>query len=393
MRVLLVHEYYQQPGGEDAVFAAVGEILRRFGHEVAEYTLDNRQLRMMPSLAAAARAIWSLPAQRGLSALIASHRPEVAHFHNTFPLISPAAYYSCRRRGVAVVQTLHNYRLLCPEATFYRGGRTCTDCLARAVAWPGVLHGCYRRSRAGTAAVALMLAVHRGLGTYRRQIDRYIALSRFSKALFVRGGLPASKIRVRPNFLQHDPGIGSDAGGYALYVGRLSEQKGIRGLLAAWRELEDVPLKIVGDGPLAAAIRGYARGHPELPLTMLGWRPLQEVMGLLKAARFLLFPSEGLETFGQVIIEAFACGVPIVASGQGIAAELVRDGVTGLCFQRGRKGDLAAKARWLWQHPADARRMGGMARAEYDARYSAEASCRGLLEVYQQAIRQVRRPR
>src|SRR5581483_9761958 len=195
---------------------------------------------------AAARTVWSRPAYRVLRELLRAHRPAVAHFHNTFPLISPAAYYACRAERVPVVQTLHNFRLLCPNALFFRDGRVCEDCLGKAVPWPGVAHKCYRGSRSASAAVCTMLTVHRALGTWHTAVDRFIALTDASRRKFVAGGLPADKIAVKANFVDPDPGPGTGAGGYGVFVGRLSAEKGVGTLLKAWQQLgRDVPLKIV----------------------------------------------------------------------------------------------------------------------------------------------------
>jgi glycosyltransferase involved in cell wall biosynthesis len=232
--------------------------------------------------------------------------------------------------------------------------------------------------------------VHRLLRTYEEQVDLYIAPSDFAKDLFVRAGLPESRVWVKPNFVDPDPGARRDGGGYGIFVGRLSQQKGLRLVLAAWRELKDVPLKIVGAGPLRTAIEDYRREHPGLPLEVQGWRSREEIMSLLKGARFLLFPSEGYETFGRVVVEAFACGVPVIASCQGAAVELVRHEVNGLCFAPGKRKDLAAKVRWIWEHPADARRMGKQARAHYAEHFTAEVNYHRLMEIYEEALRRSR---
>src|SRR5262245_47877410 len=211
----------------------------------------------------ASQTIWSRPAYKEFRTLLQKHRPDVVHFHNTFPLISPAAYYAARAEGLAVVQTLHNFRVLCPNALFFRNGRVCEDCLGCAVPWPGVIHRCYRGSRAASAGVTAMLSAHRLLGTWREAVDRYIALTSFSRQKFLQGGLPAGRVVVKPNFLDSDPGCGSGEGGYALFVGRLSAEKGVETLLQAWRVGGALPpLKIVGDGPLAAKVQAAAAGNP-----------------------------------------------------------------------------------------------------------------------------------
>src|SRR5436190_17345829 len=198
MKVLVAHNYYQQAGGEDQCFAAEVDLLRANGQEVIEYRADNHAIDGMSRLSVAARTIWNRKTYREVRALIRDHRPQVAHFHNTFPLISPAAYYAARAERVGVIQTLHNFRLLCPNALFFRDGRVCEDCLGKSVPWPGVVHKCYRDSRSASAAVTTLLTVHRVLGTWHQAVDTYIALTETSRRKFVEGGLPVDKVVVKP---------------------------------------------------------------------------------------------------------------------------------------------------------------------------------------------------
>ena len=187
--------------------------------------------------APAVSTVWSQSAYRALRAQLRERHYDIVHVHNFFPLISPAVYYAAQAEGCSVVQTLHNYRLSCPAAIFYRDGQVCEDCLGKAVPWPGVLHGCYRGSRAGTATVAAMLAGHRLIGTWRSKVDLYIALNEFMRQKAIAGGLPAERIVVKPNFVGHDPGVGDGRGGFALFTARLNPEKGVPELLAAWRRL------------------------------------------------------------------------------------------------------------------------------------------------------------
>ena len=182
------------------------------------------------------QTIWSQPSYRSLDTIARTSGLDIAHFHNTFPLVSPSAYYAVRRHHVPVIQTLHNYRLLCPGATFYRNGKVCEECLNGSLA-PALRHGCYRNSRAATAAVAAMLVGHRGFGTWQRMVDVYIALSEFARRKYIEGGLPGDRIVVKPNFIDVDPGSGRTDGDHALFVGRVSEEKGVRTLLDAWGRL------------------------------------------------------------------------------------------------------------------------------------------------------------
>src|SRR5882724_6530140 len=245
-------------GGEDAVVAREHKLLVDMGHRVIPYFRANGDLKgrgISGAVNAGVDSVWSSRSYREVAWLLKSETPDVAHFHNSFPLISPAAYYACAEAGVPVVQTLHNYRLLCPAATFLRDGKVCEACLSRSVPWPGVLHGCYRGSRPATAAVAAMLAVHRAIGTWQERVDVYIALTEFARRKFIEGGLPAERIVVKPNFVASDLGPKQGRGDYALFVGRLSEEKGLGVLLNAWGRLRElIPLRIAGDGPLREEI-------------------------------------------------------------------------------------------------------------------------------------------
>ena len=385
MRVLMVHCRYQIRGGEDECFEAEQRLLRDAGVEVDAYEDDNHRVEQLGALRAGAATIWSEPAYRAVRQRLRLKRYDLVHVHNFFPLISPAVYYAAQAEGCAVVQTLHNYRLSCPAGIFYRDGRVCEDCLGKPVAWPSVVHGCYRGSRAGSAAVATMLATHRLLGTWSRKVDLYIALNDFMRRKAIAGGLPAAKIVIKPNFVSPDPGSGDGAGGFALFVARLNPEKGVPQLLEAWQRLAPrVPLKIMGDGPLTEMVRQAAADTPGIDY--LGRRPLAELYEMLGHARFFIFTSTWYEGFPRVISECYARGTPIVASAIGPIAEVVADGRTGLHFRPGDVEDLVAKVSWLLDHPAEGANLRRGARDEFEARYTADANCAQLLAIYQRAI-------
>jgi glycosyltransferase involved in cell wall biosynthesis len=384
MRILVAHNFYKQPGGEDQCLAAELAMLRAHGHEVIEYCLRNDSIDSMSRWRVAAGTTWSRSAYREVRELLRARRPQVAYFINTFPLISPAAYYAARAEGVPVVQALHNFRLLCPNALLFRDGRVCEDCLGKSVPWPSIVHKCYRASRAASATVATMLATHRALGTWRDAVDVYIALTEFSRRKFIEGELPAEKIVVKPNFIYPDPGPGSGKGGYALFVGRLSGEKGVATLLRAWKELAgSVPLKIVGDGPLEGIVADAATKNAAIQ--WLGRQSLDEVYALIGDAMFLVLPSECYEQFPRVVIEAFAKGTPLLASNLGAMAELVDNGRTGLHFEPGNADDMAAKARRLLAAPNELLEMRQAARQEYEEKYTAESNHQALMAIYERA--------
>jgi glycosyltransferase involved in cell wall biosynthesis len=389
MKVLLCHNFYQQPGGEDQVFADEAWMLESRGHEVVRYTLHNDAIGEMGRWGLLRNTLWNRRSRRELRALIRRERPALMHCHNIFPLISPSAYSAAAAENVPVVQSLHNYRLLCPAAVFLRAGRACEECLGKFVAWPAVAHACYRGSRGASAALAGMLGLHRTLGTWTRRVARYIAMSEFSRRKFVEGGLPADRIVVKPNFMRSDPGPGDGRGGYAVYVGRLGVEKGVTTLLAAWERLrDDIPLKIVGDGPLADRVVAAAARDPRI--AYLGRRAPEEVLSVLGQAACLVLPSLCYENCPKTLVEACAKGTPVVASRLGAMEEMVRDGRTGLLFQPGDAANLADRVRELCA-ALPAAEMRRAARREYEQNYSAGRNYAMLMGLYQEVLGGARR--
>ncbi|HEY6465191.1 MAG TPA: glycosyltransferase family 4 protein [Candidatus Acidoferrales bacterium] len=385
MKILLVHNSYQHHGGEDVVFRAENELLAAAGHHVITYTRNNQEIdgyNWLQKASLARRTVWAGDTLNQMRAIIASDRPDVAHFHNTFPLVSPSAYLGCRESGVPVVQTLHNPRLLCPAATLYRNGAVCEDCAVTKIPWPAVVHGCYRDSRLQTAVVAAMLATHRRLNTWEELVDRYIVSTNFFARKFIAAGLPVTNISVKPHFASGNHRLKISNGEYAVFVGRLAPEKGVLTLLKAWQSARSVPLKIRGDGPLFPQLHSAAIKHT-LPIEWLPRMSEEDLIHVLRGARFLVWPSEGLyETFGLVAVEAFACGVPVIASDLGAMAEIVRDGEMGLHFRSGEAADLAEKVAWAWNHPAEMHAMGLAARAEYESKYTPERNYEMLMNIY-----------
>lgn len=364
------------------------ELLGRHGHEVRLWSLDNAAIAgAWAKLKTAYGAPYSQAARRQLGAAIAEFAPDVAHVHNFFPLITPSAYDACRDAGVPVVQTLHNYRTICANGLLFRAGRPCQDCIG-ASPYQAVVHACYRESRLGSLAVARMVEVHRRRQTWARRVDRFIALSAFAKDRFAAAGFPAERIVVKPNFVPDRAVEAADRGRVgALFVGRLSAEKGVHTLLQAWRALDE-PLRVVGDGPLFEAVSKPPRNG----VSALGRLQPREVAREMARAAFLVLPSECYETFGITAIEAFCQGLPVIASGHGAMAEIVRNGATGLHFTAGDAEDLAAKVRWAVAHPDEMRDMGRTARCEYEARYAPEVNYRQLMAIYEQAAPRPRTP-
>lgn len=383
----MVHASYRQRGGEDAAVDREVALLRARGHEVVEYRRSNADLDERGAfgrLGLAARAVWARDVVRELRERVAREVPDVAHVHNTHFAISPAALRALHGAGVPVVQTLHNYRLLCANGLLFREGRVCDDCVGSPVAWRGAMRGCYRGSRATSAAVAAATATHSAIGTWSRCVDRFVALTEFQRAQLVRGGLPAEKIAVKPNFVDPDPGPRDGAGDHVLFVGRLAPEKGVEVLLRALDAVPGIPARVVGDGPLLPGARAAASRRSGLEV--LGWRRPQEVTALLQRARCLVVPSEWYEGFPLVVVEAFACGVPVVASRLGSLAELVENGETGVLVPPGDAGALAAALAAAWERPDAMAAMGARARRAYERRYTADEAHRTCMSIYAEAI-------
>jgi len=355
------------------------------GHQVECYGESNYRMDTLNPISAACRAIWSAESRQILMQKLTERNHHIVHVQNFFPAISPSIYYAAKAHNIPVVQTLRNYRLLCPNGLFFRNEQVCEDCMGKAIPWPGVVHSCYRKSLPASAVVATMLTVHRALGTWSEMVKMYITPTYFARQKFIEGGIPGDKIVVKPNFVDPDPGQEKDKEEFALFVGRLSVEKGIDTLIAACQSLgKQIPLKIVGEGPLQNQVMEASQQFPWIE--WLGFKSLSEVYALMGKAKVLIFPSKWYETFGRVAVEAFARGTPVIASRIGAIAEIVEHGRTGLHFRPGDCEDLACQLDWALSNPAKLVEMGHEARAEFEAKYTAEDNYKRLIEIYQSVI-------
>jgi glycosyltransferase involved in cell wall biosynthesis len=378
MKVLVVHNAYQIRGGEDSVVESEVTLLRSAGHEVHTYTRHNDEIKLMSRPRAGLESVWSHQSSREVDDLLCKFRPDVMHVHNTLPLISPSVFWAARRAGVPCVMTLHNFRLLCPQAMFLRDGRVCEDCLGR-LPWRSVTHRCYRQSALQSAVLSVGVAFHRAIDTYS-QVDRFIALSQFARLKFIEGGVPSERIVVKPNFVE-DYAVSQKTqsknrrGG--LFVGRLSAEKGVSVLISAANSWPQGTVQVIGHGPLEEDVRASGQ------LTYQGSMPLHDVMQKMADAAFLIVPSICYENFPRTIAEAFCMGLPVIASRLGGMAEIIEDGVTGLLFEPGQPCDLAEKVSWAQSHPTEMALMGLAARACYEKHYGSQANLQQLESIYQ----------
>lgn len=388
MRILLLHNRYRMPGGEDQVARSEGELLVRMGHTVEWWEENNDSIEgPLRSCATALQSVFSVGHADAMQKMIRRFRPDVVHIHNFFPRFSPSVHIACRRAGTPVVQTLHNFRLLCPAATFQCPDRArCERCMRGIFPWAAVVRRCYRSSTLASLAVANMLAVHRVLNTWNRSVSRFIALSDFARTKFVAGGIGADKIAVKPNFVDPDPGVGPGRGGYALFVGRLAEEKGVGTLLAAWNQLTARPkLKVIGEGPLGFLVKQAAAAMPGIE--WLGSCTREQVRTAMADATVLILPSTWYEAFPLVIAEAFAAGLPVLASRLGTMQEVIEDGKTGRLFTPGDASELATAVERIFAHSVEREAMRSAARAEYEGKYNSGANYAQLMRIYESALR------
>jgi len=384
MKILFIHNQYQHAGGEDSVLGAEMDLMSNNGHVVTLSLQENDAITSFSSkLKTFLYVAYSNSYKQWMAGEINKYKPDIVHVHNFFPLLTPSIYDACVEKNIPVIQTLHNYRTMCPGALLMRDGKICELCI-KGSAYQSVLHGCYRNSIVGTFAVARMVESHRRRGTWNTKINRFIALTEFARNKFIEAGFPEEKIRVKPNFSSDSYSNTNDINlkrNGALFVGRISQEKGLATLIEAWSVL-DIPLKVAGTGPLEAELHDL-KSNVVIALGMIDTDSVKKEM---KHAAFLVMPSEWYEGFPMVLVEAFSQGLPVVASRLGGMAEIVEDGVTGLHFEAGNAKDLAKKVQWMHDHPEECQKMGLNARKVFEEKYTAEKNYELLMGVYQEAI-------
>jgi glycosyltransferase involved in cell wall biosynthesis len=386
VKIVIVHNRYRggAPGGEDVVVDQETRLLASRGVEVAHYSRSNDEMsetnpldvaRVMAGLRRSSRTVRELPR------LLREFAPDVAHFHNVFPLVSPVAYELCAQARVPIVQTLHNYRLSCAAATHFRDGSACQLC-SPTVWSPAIRHRCYRGTRVGSWAVANMLKSSWRDGVYSL-VDRFIVLTEFAASwLTDHVGVPSSRVVIKPNFVELGSLVGNSSRQTRwIYAGKLSAEKGVLLMLEAWRELKDIPLLIVGDGPLAAQCRQIVAQH-RLPVTFTGFLPRQEALAEVAGSVGMVFPSQWYEGLPMVLLESWALGTPVVAARVGAAASLIDNEVTGMLHDPNSPSDLARCVRLLHQQPNLAMTLSAAGRQRAAQEFGAQANFERLMHIY-----------
>jgi glycosyltransferase involved in cell wall biosynthesis len=391
MKILVVHNHYQQFGGEHTAVEAQTALLRRHGHEVISYTRDNTTIQnyqLLDKVLFFPRTIFSREVYDQITQLVQQERPAVAHVHNVFPLISPAIYRALAAAGVPIVQTVHNFRFLCANSLFYTHDQICELCKSG-----NMIHAvrlrCYRDSYPLSSLYALSIGLHRRLGTFQL-IDRFIALSAFSAQKLVEGEIaPHDKITVLGNFLPDPlpaPGSFEARESYVLYLGRLSREKGIATLIEAMAGVSELSLKILGDGPENESLRALARERDLSNVEFLGHVSGEQKWNLLRQALAVAMPSLWYEHFPFAVLEGMAVGTPVVASRLGSLRDLIEDGRSGLLFRHGNSEDLCVKLSELAEGPQDTLAMGRYARETVERRFTETIHYAGLMRIYAELL-------
>ncbi|MFZ2639493.1 MAG: glycosyltransferase family 4 protein [Verrucomicrobiia bacterium] len=389
MKILQLHNAYRIAGGEDAVVQRERSLLQQRGHQVITVERSNAETDGWPAWRRSRLLLdtfFSIESYRRVREICQRERPDVAHVHNVFFLLSPSVYYALDREGVPMVQTFHNFRFLCPNAIFHSGGGLCERCLAGNYLH-AVAHRCYHDSRTQSLALAASLAWHRYGGHWWDRIDAFIALSQFSRQKLIEGGLPEDRMFLKPHFLDSASAPPFVNGDYVVVMGRLHPEKDVQTAVEAFQHLPDLQLLVLGDGPLMEPLKALAQRLGLRNVEFRGFVGGTERFEILRHAKLLVLPSRVYENFSVSVLEAYAMGKPVVASRIGAIAEMVEEGVTGLLFEPGQSADLARKIRQLVEQPEHVIELGRAARAHFERHFTADTNYRQLMDIYDFARR------
>ncbi len=384
MNILLIHNTYQQKGGEDSVLENEYQLLKE-KNTVEKLLFNNEDIKSsFDKLKTGFNSIYNKNSAKIVEEKIKEFSPDIIHVHNFFPIASPSIFYVANKLNIPIVMSLHNYRLICPNALLFKNNEICEKCVNKSFAIDAVLHGCYRESRVQTFALALMSYVHKKRKTWNTKVDKYIALTEFAKEKILNSslGLDESQIVVKPNFVI-DNGFELEKEEYCLFVGRLSKEKGIDVLLNTFQNSER-KLLIIGTGPMLETVKEYSKEYSNIEY--LGFQSIDFIIDKLKKAKALIFTSIWYETFGMTIIEAFSCATPVIAPNLGAPGELVLDGYTGFIYKAGDSIELHSSIEQLYIQPEMYTQLCKNARKDFLEKYTKEKSYDYLMKIYQDVI-------
>lgn len=390
MKILLVHNEYREPGGEEKVVDAEIRLLREQGFQVQECRFRSRDIAGIgQKIKTAIDLPYSSDSEKKILSEIARFKPDILHVHNFFPLATPSVFFAAKSLGVKTVFTLHNFRILCANGLLLRENKPCELCVSNGPT-PAVIHGCYQGSRLASLAVARMIRRYQGAQRWEDFVDQFIVLTNFAKSIYLRAGIPENKISIKPNFIFHpagefNPQLQTRSTRKVVFVGRLSGEKGISTLLKAKKPTDNYQLNILGDGELGDVVKSAAARDKNI--VWHGRVSSKEVYAAISDADLLVFPSECYENFPISILEAMAHGRPVVASRIGGIPEIVQDGETGFLFEPGNEHSLSETIQGALGNLEKLRRMGLSARLEFEQKYSPAPNFSQLNAIYEKTLK------
>ncbi len=386
MRILIIHNFYQHKGGEDVVFTQEAAILKEEKYQVE--TLSFRNKKGLKGLIQFLFYPWNIFAAHTVMKKVTDFQPDVVHIHNTHYAIGPLIFRKLHQRKIPVILTLHNFRLLDPSANLFHNNAVFTDTIDKDFPWKSVWNKVLDNSLLKTFWTAFTVYIHKKLNTWRN-IDRILTFSEFGKQLLLRSTLQlqAQNIAIKPNFaLESFDTNHSEKKDYFVYIGRLSEEKGIESLLGAFSKCS-YTLKIFGDGPLAQKVIHAAQLHPNILYG--GFQNKETLHHHLSESQALLVPSIWFEGMPMTVLEAFACGTPVIASRIGILEEMISDGKNGLLFEpNNEKSIIAAIQSWQTLSTEEKKVISENCKKDFSANYSSQKNVSLLEQIYQEAIQQ-----
>lgn len=389
IKVLIVHNQYKTFGGEDRVVQEEIQLLRKNEVNVSTFFVDNHDIEINGLTNKAKlgfNTVWSLKYYRLLKKKLKDIKPDIVHFHNTFPLISPAAYYACKNLNIPVVQTLHNYRLACPGALFMRSDSICEKCLKGSLL-NSIKYGCYRESRVQTIPLTAMLYTHRLMDTWNKKVDKFITLSNFAKNKIIEAGIDRDRIVIKPNFMEKTYLNDSEKEDYIVFVGRLSKEKGVHLLLEGWKNIEpqfDSKLLIIGDGPDNNMLRNKYKNLKNV--SFMGRLEKDQILKIVSKAKYLVVPSVWYEGFPMTIVEAYSVNTPVISSDIGSLKEIVVDGITGFNFKNNNINDLEQVLKKALTY-TEYRKLENNVMQKFEENYSSDINYKILINIYKEAIK------
>ena len=386
MRILLIHNSYQQRGGEDTVFESEYNLLSERGNDVEKILFDNKAIASLgDTIMTGFKNIFNPNSARIIEEKIISFKPEVIHTHNFFPLISPSVFFVAKKHKIPILMTLHNYRLICSNAILYRDGHICEDCVKKIIPLNGIIHKCYHNSVVQTTAVTLMTSFHKIAGTWKNKIDKYIALTEFGRDKILNSSLKLSEdqVVVKQNFVEDFGDGNNNREEFFVFIGRIIENKGIETLLESLKHF-NYKIKIIGDGPLRSRIEDAALQNKNIEY--LGFRDKNFIINTLKKTRGLLFPSLWYEGLPMTVLEAFSTGTPVIGSNIGSLQLLIKDNYNGFHFRPGDAKDLAARIKYLSDNEQQLKHLYVNARNTYLEKYTPEKNYEQLINIYSEVI-------